>query len=305
MQYSYYTTDVFTNQIFAGNPLAVFPDARGLSSEQMQAITKEFNLSETAFVLPPETQSGGVRLRIFTPARELPFAGHPTIGTAFVLAATGRIELQGVETHIVFEEGAGPVDVKIRTENNKPVFTQLSAPRMPEYGPPPPPAAELAEILSLEPGEVLDGPYGPQAVSCGVPFLFVPLASLDALRRARVVHSRWEASLAPYWAQEMYLFTRDVDETSGVDFRARLFAPGMGITEDPATGAAATAIAGYLALRDHSGAGQLRWRILQGVEIGRPSYLEVEADRAAGELTAIRVGGQSVLVSEGRMEVPD
>ena len=147
------------------------------------------------------------------------------------------------------------------------------------------------------------GEHAAQAVSCGVPFLFVPLSSLDAVRRARLRRERWESTLAGYWATEVYLFSFETEQ-AGADLHARMFAPAMGIGEDPATGAAATALAGYLAARDRAADGTLRWVAEQGFEMGRPSILEIEADRQDGRITAIRVGGASVMVCEGSMEVP-
>jgi len=304
MRYRFLTADVFTDRPFGGNPLAVFPDARGIPGERMQQIAREFNLSETVFVLPPEDPAHTRKLRIFAPASELPFAGHPTVGTAFVLAATDEIPLTGGETHIVFEEGVGPVPVMIRAEGGKPVFSQLTAAKLPEVGPPPPPLPELAEMLSLDPADLLDGKDAPEAVSCGVPFLYIPLRDRDAVRRARLVLDRWEALVAGYWATEVYVFARD-PELPGSHARSRMFAPRMGITEDPATGAATASFGGYLASRAPERDGTLRWVIEQGFEMGRPSILHLEVDKQDGRITAVRVGGSSVLVSEGWMEVPE
>lgn len=304
MRYRFLTADVFTDRPFGGNPLAVFPDARGIPGERMQQIAREFNLSETVFVLPPEDPAHTRKLRIFAPASELPFAGHPTVGTAFVLAAIGEVPIAGGETRAVFEEGVGPVPVMIRTEGGKPVFTQLTAAKLPEVGPPPPPIPDLAEMLSLEPADLLDGEDAPEAVSCGVPFLYIPLRNRDAVRRARLRADRWEALLGGYWAQEVYVFARD-PELPGSHVRSRMFAPRMGIVEDPATGAATASFGGYLASRAPERDGTLRWVIEQGFEMGRPSILHLEADKQAGRITAVRVGGASVLMSEGWMEVPE
>jgi trans-2,3-dihydro-3-hydroxyanthranilate isomerase len=308
MRYRFLTADVFTDRPFGGNPLAVFPDARGIPGERMQQIAREFNLSETVFVLPPEDPAHTRKLRIFAPASELPFAGHPTVGTAFVLAAIGEVPIAGGETRAVFEEGVGPVPVMIRAEGGKPVFTQLTAAKLPEVGPPPPPIPELAEMLSLEPGDLLDGLLdgedAPEAVSCGVPFLYIPLRNRDAVRRARLRADRWEALLGGYWAQEVYVFARD-PELPGSHLRSRMFAPRMGIVEDPATGAATASFGGYLASRAPERAGTLHWVIEQGFEMGRPSILHLEADKQDGRITAVRVGGASVLMSEGWMEVPE
>jgi trans-2,3-dihydro-3-hydroxyanthranilate isomerase len=303
-RYQFYTADVFTDRIFGGNPLAVFPRAEGLTSQQMQKIAAEFNLSETVFAFPPQTPEGTRRLRIFTPAKELPFAGHPTIGTACVLAAIGEITLQGEGAAIVLEEGVGAVRVKIRAVAGEPVIAELTVPQMPELGPEPPAIPELAAILSLDPADLLDGELSPQSLSCGVPFLFIPVRDRSALGRIRLERQRWQQLLANYWASSIYVFTTDA-ESPDCDFRARMFAPALGIAEDPATGAAVAALAGYLAVREQQENRTLEWAIEQGMEMGRPSWLRLSVEKQAGEIRAIRVGGSSVLVSEGTMVVPD
>jgi trans-2,3-dihydro-3-hydroxyanthranilate isomerase len=304
MRYRFYTADVFTDRAFGGNPLAVFPDGAGLSGEQMRRVARELNLSETVFVFPAEEPQHTRRLRIFTPSAELPFAGHPTVGTAHVLASIGEIALERDGTRIVFEEGVGPVPVRIRTRDGRPVFAQLEAPRLPEFGPPPPSLETIAATLSLSCSDLVQTEGGPQAVSCGVPFLFVPVRDEDAIQRVRVNREHWERSVALYWAPHLYVFAHDAD-VNRPSLRARMFAPALGIEEDPATGAAATALAGYLGVRDGRADATLRWRIEQGFEMGRPSILDVEADKRDGAIISIRVGGASVLVSEGTMEVPE
>lgn len=304
MRYRYCTADVFTDRLFGGNPLAVFPEAEGLSAAHMQSIARELNLSETVFVFPPEDPRNTRRLRIFTPGTELPFAGHPTVGSAYVLASIGEVALDGDETSIVFEEGVGPVPVSIHAVDAQPVSATLSAAQMPEVGPAPPTRAELASVLSLTAEDILDDDLSPQAVSCGVPFLFVPLTNRDALARARVHVGRWQELLADAWAPHIFVLTRDAELESS-DVRARMFAPAMGIAEDPATGAAATALGGYLAARDSATDATLRYVVEQGFEMGRPSIINVETDKRAGEIVAIRVGGSSVLVGRGEIELPD
>ncbi len=302
MPYRYLTADVFTDRRFGGNPLAVFPDARGLDGSRMQLIAGELNLSETVFMFPPEDPRHTRRLRIFTPGTELPFAGHPTIGAAHILAWTGEISLQGETTSVVFEEGVGPVPVSIRVADGRPVFAQLTAAQLPEFGPAPPPAGDVAAALSLAQSDLLESGIHTQAVSCGVPFLFVPLRDRSAVGRARLNRERWQAALADFWASMIFLFAYDA-EPSGSRLHARMFAPSVSIPEDPATGSAAAALAGYLAVRDSARDGTLRWVVEQGVEMGRPSILHVEADKVGGEIRAARVGGSAVLMSEGKMEV--
>ena len=303
MGHRFLTADVFTDRIFGGNPLAVFPDAGGIDPGLMQPIAAEFNLSETVFVLPPDDPAHTRRLRIFTPALELPFAGHPTVGTAFVLAALGEVPLSGNDTDIVFEEGVGPVPVRIRAAAGRPAFTQLTTAVLPEQGAPPPPRDAIAAALSLSPGDLVADTDRPETWSAGVPFLCAPVAGLDALGRARPDLSIWERTFADCDTQWVYLFTRETGAPDS-DVRARMFAPSMNLLEDPATGAAAAAFAGYLAARDATADGTVFWVIEQGVEMGRPSRLHIEADKRNGAVTAVRVGGSSVLVSEGTFTLP-
>jgi trans-2,3-dihydro-3-hydroxyanthranilate isomerase len=301
MRYRYLTADVFTDKPFGGNQLAVFPDAKGLDDEQMFALAREFNFSETTFVFPPE--KGGTRkLRIWTPGGEVPFAGHPTVGTAHVLAEIGEIPLEGESTSIVFEEQVGPVPVKIRASGGKPVFAQLSVAKLPEIGPPVPTRETLASMLSLEPKDLVGGHFAPQSVSCGLPFLFVALKDRAAVKRSRIRVDQWERTLGSAWASMIMVFSRD-PEREGSDIRARMYAPGISVPEDPATGSACAALGGYLAARDTRQEGTLRWIVEQGFELGRPSILEVEVDKSAGAITAVRVGGASVMMGEGTIRV--
>jgi trans-2,3-dihydro-3-hydroxyanthranilate isomerase len=303
LKYRYYTADVFTDRAFGGNPLAVFPDARGIESARMQEIAREFNFSETTFVLPPENAKHTRRVRIFTPSAEIGFAGHPTVGTAHVLAAIGDIPLTGETTQIVLEENVGPIPVAIRADGRRPVFTQLSVARLPEVGPPPPSVGRLAAMLSLDHEDLLGEDMPPEAVSCGTPFLFIPLRNRDAVARARLRLDLWEETLRGYWANNVFIFALD-PEREGSDVHARMFSPGFGVPEDPATGSACVALGGYLASRHPRHDGTLRWVVEQGFEMGRPSIMEVEVDKRGGAVTGVRVGGATVLVCEGQMEVP-
>lgn len=291
-------------------------DARGLSAAQMARITAEFNLSETVFVLPPEDPDNTRRLRIFTPGRELPFAGHPTVGTAFLLAATGMIDVpREGDADIIMEEGVGPVAVRLTSVAGAVTSARLTVARLPELRSDIPSDAEVAEMLGLAEGDVGADGLQVTAASCGVPFLLVPLRSAASVSRARLRHEAWERILASAWATEIYLFDGSALRV-GAPIRARMFAPSLGIGEDPATGSAAAALGGCLALRayddDDKGAGAqnaaasgLKWTIQQGVEMGRPSTIHVSADVAGGRLRAIHVAGQSVLVSKGWITVPD
>lgn len=301
--FRFHTVDVFTDKMFGGNQLAVFPDARGMNDEQMNSITREFNFSETVFVFPPADPKHTRKVRIFTPGRELPFAGHPTVGTAFVLCATGEVPYSGNEQRIVLEEGVGPVAVLVKGKKGRPSFAQFSTAKLPDQQLSPLSAAELARILSLKEISVIDdGRVKPEIVSCGLPFLLIPIRDVPTLAIAKVRMDVFDSIAAGRAIPEFFLFTEDKSHGT---IRARMFGPALGIAEDPATGSAAAALAGYLAVRSGSSAGTLRWTIRQGVEMGRPSTLEIEADLIDGKVSAVRVGGDSVLMTAGTMELPD
>jgi trans-2,3-dihydro-3-hydroxyanthranilate isomerase len=296
----FFTADVFTDRLFGGNQLAVFPQAGGLDTRVMQSIARELNISETVFVFPPSDPAHTRRLRIFTPASELPFAGHPTIGTAFVLASVGEVPLGAGGASIVFEEGVGPVAVTVRAEQGRPGYCELTAARLPEEGPTPPPLEEIASAISLRPEDLRASDAPPRGFSCGVPYLFVPVRDEATLARARINFPAWERALSNWWTTAVYPFAESVSR-DGTDFRARMFAPALGVPEDPATGSAAAALAGYLAGAGAPDSGTLQWVVEQGVEMGRPSRLHITCERAGGRISAVRVGGSSVLVSEGRL----
>jgi len=302
-EYEFYTADVFTDRPFGGNQLAVFPQASGLTTQQMQNIASEFNISETSFVFPSSSDGCTNLLRIFTPDAELPFAGHPTIGSAHILSLIGNIRLDDKITKIVFEEGAGPVPVLIHMLDGHPVFVELTAPQLPTFGLDHPSVKSIANVLSLDISDILYDRLKPQSVSCGLPFFFIPISNRGAISKAQLNREIWEREFSSYWAPDFYLYTFD-PESAGVDIRARMFGPSKGIGEDPATGSAAVGLAGYLASLESNTDATVRWKIEQGFEMGRQSFLNIEVDKKDGEISAIRVGGSSVLVSKGVMYIP-
>lgn len=299
--FQFVTCDVFTNKRFGGNQLAVFPDASGIDPALYQAIAREFNFSETTFVLPPKDKKNTRHVKIWTPGGELQFAGHPTVGTAFVLAIIGDIKLTGTETKIVLEEGVGPVPVTIRAPNGTPAFAELTVAKLPEYQTGPS-APDLARALDLDAGDVLSGEFSPEAASCGTWFLMVPLRNRAALAKARVRLDVFEQVLKGFVTDKVFLFCNE-PELPGSHFRARMYAPTIGVPEDPATGSAAAGFGGYIAKRDQRADGTLKWRIEQGFEMGRPSILDLEVDKLAGAITGVRVGGNAVLVTRGELTI--
>jgi trans-2,3-dihydro-3-hydroxyanthranilate isomerase len=294
----YRILDVFTDRPYGGNPLALLPDAEGLRGAQMQLIAREFNLSETAFVLPPRNRGETHRLRIFTPTHELPFAGHPTIGAALALAEEGW-----TDTEFVFGQGIGPVRVSLRQQRAG-HSAWLWAAMLPETGPPPPPTDALAALLSLRSTDILAGTWGPAMVSAGVPYLVVPLRDTETLARAELDLQCWKEMLRDAWAPQVYLVA-PLEGPQGTRFRARMFAPGIGIPEDSATGSAATAFPGWLVPRLRLRDGVLTASIEQGIEMGRPSTLLIEVELKEGQITAVRVGGKAVSIAEGTINIPE
>lgn len=295
----YHLVDVFTDRAFGGNQLAVFTNGRGLSAGVMQAVAKELNLSETTFVRPPEDQENDYRVRIFTPAVELPMAGHPTIGTSFILATERMVERASRETTIKLEEGVGAIPVTIEWNDEAPEFIEMSQP-LPTFGPRFGDVNVIAEMLSLEPGAITDTGLPMEVVSCGVPFLFVPLRSLDAARRIRFRLDVWDRTLREFAAPHVFVFTRET-ESEGSTVHSRMFAPASGSSEDPATGGASGPLGCYLVR--HKVLPQAREVLCvseQGLEMGRPSFIKIRIglnDR--DEINAVRVGGQCHLMGEG------
>jgi trans-2,3-dihydro-3-hydroxyanthranilate isomerase len=304
MRYDYHTLDVFTDRVFGGNPLAVFPRGEGLDGATMQRIARELNLSETVFVLPPDGPGLTRTIRIFTPGLELPFAGHPTVGTAMLVAELDGGPEDG-EVNVVLGEGVGPVPVRVTFRGGRAVDAELTTARVPHAVGGVPSRAALAAMLSLEPDDVVETPLAPAGYTAGVPYLMVPVRDLGAVARARLDSARWQALVDGGALGDVFVVAPE-GELPGSTHRARMFAPAAGIPEDPATGSAAAALAGYLAAHLPAGAvGTLRWTVEQGFEMGRPSILRVEADRAAdGSVTAVRVGGGAVRVGEGWLDVP-
>ena len=297
MGYRYYICDVFTDTRFGGNQLAVLPEADGLSDRQMQQVAREFNFSETTFVLPPE-QGHKRRVRIFTPAAEIPFAGHPNIGTAFVLASTGAFGPIDGSITVTFEEKAGLVPIAIGRREGA-LWCELTAPQRLSLGKTVS-AESLASAVSLATSDVVTSTHLPQVASVGLPFLIAELEDRSALARARVNAQGFDALVAQGVTPDVHLYTRSADE---FDLRARMFAPFDGVPEDPATGSANCALAGLLSHYSETTDGSVSWRIAQGVEMGRPSVLEARAEKRDGIVVATRIGGASVLVSEGVIDV--
>jgi trans-2,3-dihydro-3-hydroxyanthranilate isomerase len=299
MPYPYAIYDVFTQTPLAGNPLAVVFDAQGLSDEAMPAITREFNLSETVFVLPPETVGHSARIRIFTPAHELPFAGHPTVGTAVALAE--RMQ-PGANLALVLEENIGPVSCNVQANGQAAAFARFDLPRLPESVPAQLNVQGLAVALGLTPAQVGFDDHRIGVWSAGVPFLMVPVNSLDAVNQLRFDAKAWmqAAPLVEGRTVSAYVYCRG-GVSAEAYFHARAFVPDMGLSEDPATGAAVAAMTGALHVAEAWADGPHALLIEQGFAMGRPSQIHVDITVAQRILKSVSIGGFAVRIANGTL----
>lgn len=292
--------DVFTDRPFGGNPLAVVLDAQGLPTTQMQAIATEFNYSETTFVLPPANAANDAHVRIFTPTTELPFAGHPNVGTAFVMAKLA----EKLPVRLRFEEIAGLVPVEILVKDGSVTGAELTAPqrlsRMTEISP-----EQTAACLSLSTSDVRTDRHPPQIVAVGTAFLVAELRSREALRTAKPDTAAFARTFPVDGAFAVYFYTRDVPASEQpADIQARMFFPGAsGLIEDPATGSATVAAAALLADLDSTTDGELSLRVGQGLDMGRPSLLLTRVRKEGGKPVSAHVGGNCVAMMEGTFEL--
>jgi trans-2,3-dihydro-3-hydroxyanthranilate isomerase len=302
MSWRFHIVDVFTASAFAGNALAVLPDARGLTTAQMQRIAREFNFSETTFVFPDEASATRPRVRIFTPDTELDFAGHPTIGTACALVMHGHLgkdpgaEL-GARAPLVLEEKVGPIAVDVERHDGvyHATLTLEAGIDLPPGAPSP---AEAAQLLTLDPADVRQTFFA----GVGLPFYFVELGSQSAVDRAVLDRPAWSRSLADSWSPHVYLFAGRLED--GGSLYARMFGPALGVEEDPATGSACAALVGALGSRSRVSDGALRLAIRQGVAMGRPSAIEALARKVGGRVASVGVAGAVSPVASGEIEAP-
>jgi trans-2,3-dihydro-3-hydroxyanthranilate isomerase len=298
MRRRFVTLDVFTETRFAGNPLAVVREPEGLDTAAMQQIAREFNLSETVFVQPPENKAHRAKLRIFTPASELPFAGHPTVGTAMLL---GRIDGGAHPREFVLELGIGPVRCQVTpagVDSGRAVF---DLPRLPEKIGAPADDAAIAAALGIDVADIGFDGVRPARWSAGAPYTLVPVRDLAAVGRSASNPVTWKKAFGFDLHAAAYVFCRATAQ-QGHAFHARMFAPSAGISEDPATGSAAAALAGYIPTFDTFADGSHLLVIEQGFEIGRPSLIELTLKISGGKLTGASIGGSAVVVMEGTIE---
>ena len=294
------TLDVFTETALAGNPLAVVLDAEGLDDRSMQAIAAEFNLSETVFVLEPRDAVNSARVRIFTPKRELPFAGHPTVGAAALIAHLRASDLLAAQDlRIVLEEPIGDVVCVARRRKGQALAAYFELPRLPQrLEDKPPSTVQIAASLGLELQDIGFDGHEPSFFSAGAPFLFVPVRSLDAIGHAAPGIMPWATKDGP----ATFVYTRET-EREGSAYHARMFASGWGVYEDPATGSAVAAFAGVVQAFDRPRDGESMLTIEQGFEMGRPSLIALGLVIENGALVSATIGGSVVIVSSGSLDL--
>eukprot|EP01037_Dinobryon_pediforme_P013845 gene13845-13961_t len=301
MRRAYHLLDVFTDRPLTGNQLAVVLDAGGLDTANMQAIAREFNLPETVFVQPAKNQMNAAAVRIFTPARELPFAGHPTVGTAVLLGQLRAPELLAREdVSLVLEEAVGDVACIVRHVPGRAPRASFTLPHLPEYVELLGDTSAIAAALGLQVQDIGFGAHVPARFSAGVPFAFVPVKDRDCLARIDLDMAPWAAAFGG--KAPVYVYCAD-PQGKGHHYRARMFAPDMGIAEDPATGSAAAAFAGVVMTYERPSDGDHTFVIEQGYEMGRPSQITLGLDIEHGNLTSASIGGFAVMVGQGFIEV--
>jgi trans-2,3-dihydro-3-hydroxyanthranilate isomerase len=303
MPFNYHILDVFTDRRFGGNPLAVVLDADALNTEQMQLIARELNLSETVFVLRPGNVMHSARIRIFTPAKELPFAGHPTVGAAALLAELRSPDHSaGSDSIVVLEQTIGVLRVGVRLRPGAATLAEFDAPRLPAQAGVLPSTERLAAGLGLIPSEIGFENHRPVCFAAGNAFAFVPVANLDVIARARINGVHWSDAFQDQGLLGAYVYTRQCEHV-GSAFHARMFAPDIGVPEDPATGSAAVCFAGVIHHFDDLPDGNHRKLIEQGFEMGRPSYITLGLTVEGGALSNVRIGGHVVRFGQGVIEV--
>ncbi len=298
MSYRYYIADVFTQELFGGAQIAVLPEAEGLSDAQMQSIAEELSLTETVFV----TRSGSdqsFKTRIFTPKKELDFAGHPIIAAAYILAYSGRIDVPAGITKVVFEQNSGSVEINISMADDKPAFVQFTRKVSSVIDHFAPTDEELAAFLTINSTDLDHLKYTPRLVSCGAPYLIVPLWNYQSVRNARFNFNAWSQSIAPQTAAQEILLFSPKTPYSNADFNLRLLGPNIGIYEDSPVGNAIPAFASYLCSFEFTRQGTYTFSVDRGDDKNRRSVLNIEMDNKGEELLPLRVGGEAVIFAEG------
>ena len=305
MTLDYYIADVFTNQRFAGAQVAVFPKADDLNDQQMAQIANELNLPETVFVSNPKAGKTARKMRIFSPLTEVDFAGHPIIATAFVLAESGEIELKDGVTSFELEQNVGAIEVNVSSENGKTSFVQFTRKVSSVIDRFTPSDIDISEFLSISPNEIDHKKYSSRLVSCGFPYLVVPVWNYETVRNAKFNLTAWNHSSGPQSAAQEILLFSPKTAFQDSNFNVRLLGPNIGIHSDPPVGSAIPAFASYLCSFDFTQFGTHTFRVDRGDVDHRRSVIDVEMDHKVESALNLRIGGEAVMVAEGKMQISD
>jgi trans-2,3-dihydro-3-hydroxyanthranilate isomerase len=304
MNYKYYITDIFTHQIFGGAQLAVFPNAAGLNNQQMALVAKELNLSETVFLFQEDSNKPAWKMKIFSPLGEMDFAGHPIVAAAYVLASMGSLEIKEPYTSLVFEQNSGAINISVNWKDETPCFVQFTNKVSPTVDYYTPTEGEIADFLGFDPGHIDQKKYSPRLVSCGFPYLVVPLYYHETVRKAKFNYAAWSQSIAPQTAaQEILLFSPKTPSQDS-NFSVRLVGPNIGLQDDPPVGTAMPAFAAYLCSFEHLKKGTYTFAVERGEKITRRSVINLEMDHKGEDELTLRIGGEAVMVAEGTMKIP-
>jgi len=305
MTLNYYIADVFTHEMFGGAQLAVFPKSDDLNTEQMALIAREMNLSETVFVSTPDDSNNTRKIRVFSPLAEIEFAGHPIVAAAFVLGESGDLQLSEGVTSLSFILNAGEVEINISAHDGKVSFVQYTKKVTSVIDRFTPSVAELAELLSLNPSEIDQKKYSPRLVSCGFPYLIVPVWNYESVRNAKFNFTAWSQSTAPQTAAQEILLFSSKTPFMDANFNARLLGPNIGVHADPAVGSAMSAFTSYLCSFDFTQEGTHTFAVDRGDAATRRSVINIEMDHKPGAALTLRIGGEAVMVAEGKMFIPN
>ena len=301
MNYTYYITDVFTNQAFNGAQVAVFPDASGLNRLQMSLIARELNLTETVFLTQMENETNHFLMKIFSPSEEIDTAGHPIIAAAYTLGYCSRLTINDGYTPVVFHQNSGEIQANVSFVDDRPSFIQYNRVVSPIVDYFTPTETELAGFLGIDAAYIDNKKYSTRLVSCGVPYLVVPTFYYETLRDARFDFSAWSQSIAPQTAAQEILLVSPKTPSQDADFAVRLVGPNIGFNEDPPVGTAMPALAAFLCSFEHMQKGTYTFAVQRGDEKTRRSVINLEMDHKGEDTLALRVGGEAVMVSEGTL----
>ena len=303
MTLNYYIADVFTNQLFSGAQIAVFPKADSLSEQQMAQIANEMNLSETVFIINPEKEVATRTMRVFSPLGEIDFAGHPVIAAAYVLLSSGEVAATGKNTTLIMHQNSGNVEVNVTTEQGKVTFVQFTNQVSSVIDRFTPQDNELAEFLSITPAELDHKKYSTRLVSCGFPYLIVPVWNYESVRKAKFNLSAWSLSAAPQTAAQEILLFSPKTPFQDANFNARLLGPNIGLRDDPPVGNAMPAFASYLCSFDVTQKGTHTFAVDRGDANNRRSVINIEMDNKKQAPLTLRIGGEAIMVAEGQMYI--